>query len=85
VYYAHASGAIRGTRCIWVLPLGNSDFSTRWSLIRGQLRAIEKGEHISQSRLKRGERGLWQRRFSEHLIRDEDDFNRMSITSTGIR
>jgi putative transposase len=35
-------------------------------------RHIEKSERISQSRKKRGERGLWQRRFWEHLIRDED-------------
>ncbi len=36
----------------------------RWSPIKGQFsRTIEKGERISQSRLKRDERGLWQRRF----------------------
>ena len=37
---------------------------------------MEKGERISQSRSKRGERGIWQRRFWEHLIRDQEDFNR---------
>ena len=31
---------------------------------------------MSESRLKRGERGLWQRRFWEHLVRDEEDFRR---------
>jgi putative transposase len=61
--------------CIWTLPPGDSDFSTRWGLIKGNFsRSIQKGEQLSQSRLKRGERGLWQRRFWEHLIRDEDDF-----------
>ena len=56
---------------------GDTDFSTRWSLIKGHFsRAIAKGERISQSRAKRGERGLWQRRFWEHLIRDQADFNR---------
>jgi putative transposase len=30
----------------------------------------------SQSRLKRGEAAVWQRRFGEHLIRDEHDFRR---------
>ncbi|HEV8719239.1 MAG TPA: transposase [Candidatus Binatia bacterium] len=60
--------------CIWTLPPGDSDFSTRWALIKGNFsRAIEKGEQISQSRAKRDERGLWQRRFWEHLIRDEED------------
>ena len=63
--------------CVWTLGPGDTDFSTRWSLIKGHFsRAIEKGERISQSRAKRGERGLWQRRFWEHLIRDRADFNR---------
>jgi putative transposase len=63
--------------CVWTLAPGDKDFSSRWSLIKGHFsRAIEKGERISQSRAKRGERGLWQRRFWEHLIRDQSDFNR---------
>jgi putative transposase len=63
--------------CIWTLPPQNSDISTRWSLIKGQFsRSITKCERISSSRIKRGERGLWQRRFWEHLIRDEEDLNR---------
>jgi len=63
--------------CIWTLPPGDSDFSTRWGLIKGNFsRAIQKGERRSPSRVKRGERGLWQRRFWEHLIRDESDFRR---------
>ena len=54
----------------------DTDLSTRWSLVKGHFsRAIEKDERISQSRAKRGERGLWQRRFWEHLIRDQADFN----------
>jgi putative transposase len=61
--------------CIWTLPPRDSDFSTRWGLIKGNFsRAIQKGERLSPSQIKRGERGLWQRRFWEHLIRDEDDF-----------
>jgi putative transposase len=63
--------------CIWTLPSGDSDFSTRWGLIKGNFsRSIEKRERLSESREKRGERGLWQRRFWEHLIRDEDDLRR---------
>jgi len=62
---------------IWKLPPDDTDFSIRWSLIKGQFsRGIEKSERISQSRTKRGERGIWQRRFWEHLIRDDQDFNR---------
>lgn len=62
--------------CIWTLPPGDADFSTRWNLIKGQFsRSLEKGERISRSREKRRERGLWQRRFWEHLLRDQADFN----------
>jgi putative transposase len=61
--------------CIWTLPSGDSNYSTRWNLIKGHFsRAIEKGERISPSRVKRKERGIWQRRFWEHLLRDEEDF-----------
>jgi len=63
--------------CIWTLPPNDTDFSARWGLIKATFsRTIEKGERISQSRQKRGERGLWQRRFWEHQIRDEADFHR---------
>jgi putative transposase len=61
--------------CIWTLPEGDSDFSTRGGLIKAHFsRQIAKGERICKSREKRGERGLWQRRFWEHLIRDETDY-----------
>lgn len=63
--------------CIWTLPPADFDFSTRWNLMKGKFsRSIERGERVSQSRSKRGERGLWQRRFWEHLIRDENDLVR---------
>jgi putative transposase len=62
--------------CVWTLPPDDSDFSSRWSLIKSQFsRGIEKREWISQSRSKRCERGIWQRRFWEHMIRDDEDFN----------
>ena len=60
---------------IWTLPPADSDFSTRWRLIKTRFaRAIPPGERRSDVRLARGERGIWQRRFWEHLIRDEDDY-----------
>ncbi len=63
--------------CIWTLPSRDSDFSTRWSLIKGRFsRCIKKDEQVSASRLKKRERGIWQRRFWEHVIRDENDFHR---------
>jgi len=61
--------------CIWTLPPGDADFSTRWNSVKGHF-SRAKGERISDSRGKRRERGVWQRRFWEHLLCDQDDFNR---------
>jgi len=35
---------------------------------------INKGERRNQSRIAKHERGIWQRRYWEHLIRDEQDY-----------
>ena len=60
---------------IWTLPEGDDDFSTRWSLIKsGFSRQIKATERISVSRQLKGERGIWHRRFWEHLIRDDQDY-----------
>lgn len=60
---------------MWTLPINDNDFVTRWMLIKsGFSRQIPKSERINQSRQIKGERGIWQRRYWEHLIRDEDDF-----------
>jgi putative transposase len=60
---------------VWTLPEGDADFATRWRLIKsGFSRHIPVGERISDSRAGRAERGIWQRRYWEHTIRDENDF-----------
>ena len=62
---------------VWTLPEGDSDFALRWRLIKTVFsRGLEHGEHCSDSRQSKGERGIWQRRYWEHLIRDEADFSR---------
>jgi REP-associated tyrosine transposase len=62
---------------VWTLPPGDSDFSTRWRLIKGLFAAaLPKRERLSDVRAARNERGIWQRRFWEHLIRDEADYAR---------
>jgi putative transposase len=62
---------------VWTLPADDADFSTRWTLIkRGFSARIAAGESRSASRIAKGERGIWQRRFWEHTIRDEADFRR---------
>ena len=55
--------------CIWTLPEGDTDYSGRWNLLKGYFsRGIPTGEPIGKSRIKRRERGIWQRRFWAHLL-----------------
>jgi putative transposase len=62
---------------IWGLPEGDADFAVRWRLIKTEFsRALPEGEGVSQSRFSKGERGIWQRRYWEHTLRDEEDFER---------
>ncbi|TXL18421.1 transposase [Methylococcaceae bacterium HT2] len=63
--------------CIWQLPKNDYNFSTRWRLVKAHFsRSINKSgnEVINTSRHRKGERGIWQRRFWEHFIRDEFDY-----------
>ena len=61
--------------CIWTLPLGDDDYSSRWKSIKIRFaKQIPKTETRSPVRLCRGERGIWQRRFWEHTIRDDRDY-----------
>ena len=63
--------------CVWTLPEGDADFSARWHDIKARFSAgIPKEELLSQRRLAKRERGIWQRRFWEHTIRDELDLER---------
>lgn len=61
--------------CILSLPDGDTDFAMRWRLIKLEFsKGIARTEPRSPTRIRRGERGIWQRRYWEHLIRDEADF-----------
>lgn len=63
--------------CLWQLPEGDADFGLRWSLIkRLTSQAFPSEAAISLSRSLRRESGLWQRRFWEHRIRDDQDYRR---------
>lgn len=61
---------------IWQLPENDSDFSTRWMVIKRFFSSAIKTQTISSSKARKREKGIWQRRFWEHLIRDEDDFRK---------
>ena len=60
------------------MPAGDSDFSTRWRLIKTTFSRAgwDLGEPVSPSRSRKGERRIWQRHFREHTIRDSGDFVR---------
>ena len=67
--------------CIWTLPEGDADFSSRWMLIKRSVSLAcranyRRAELTTRSKSKHGESSLWQRRFWEHRIRDEEDFSR---------
>lgn len=60
--------------CIWTLPPGDADNATRWAHIKAAFsRSVLEGEYRSPRRMAKAERGVWQRRYWEHLIRDERD------------
>ncbi len=62
---------------IWTLPEDDADFATRWRLIKSEFsRGLRGSERISPNRAAKHERGIWQRRYWEHTLRDEEDFAR---------
>jgi putative transposase len=85
----HAYGVVQRTRsfhtiaicvlpdhlhAVWELPPGDSDFSKRWSQIKtGFSRNFPASATRSISKLRKREKGIWQRRFWEHQIRDARD------------
>jgi putative transposase len=62
---------------IWSLPEGDTDFPLRWSLIKaGFSRGLAGNRPRSASKISRRERGIWQRRYWEHAIRNDTDLER---------
>ncbi len=63
--------------CMWTLPEGDRDFSKRWRLVKSYFtrRCDEKYKHTPyEPRKRKKEQAVWQRRFWEHLIRDDEDY-----------
>lgn len=63
--------------CIWQMPAGDRDYGTRWRIIkarfsRGLPIGVQRASHAA-----RAERGIWQRRFWEHHVRDAADLARL--------
>jgi putative transposase len=63
--------------CVWQLPDGDADNARRWAQIKGSFSSrLSKEAGASSRRVERRERGIWQRRYWEHLIRDDEDLSR---------
>lgn len=71
--------------CVWQMPGGDRAYGERWGAIKGRFSAkMRKAGLVSQPdplnvrggvnpALRKGEAGIWQRRFWEHHIRSEED------------
>jgi len=66
--------------CIWTLPDGDFDISRRWAQIKHHVSYTCRDAYsefvCTETRCRRGESAIWQRRFWEHQIRDEHDMER---------
>lgn len=63
--------------CMWTLPGGDEDFALRWQVIKFAFaKRLPKTEARNSTNIARGERGIWQRRYWEHLIRNDLDYQR---------
>ena len=66
---------------VWSLPSGDDRYSLRWRQIKSRFTQEYLGHggvelKTSPSRQRKGERGVLQRRFFEHMVRDEADLKR---------
>ncbi|HKU07950.1 MAG TPA: transposase [Bradyrhizobium sp.] len=61
---------------IWSLPPGDLDFSRRWNLIKSAFSRGLDARPRSPSKISKREKGIWQRRYWEHAIRDDADLER---------
>jgi putative transposase len=62
---------------IWSLPPSDTNFSLRWRLIKsGFSREFDGNAQRSSSKIAKREKGIWQRRYWEHAIRDDADLAR---------
>jgi putative transposase len=69
------------THCIWTLPDGDNDYSTRWAEIKRYVTSacrdrLHDPRLLTRAARQRNESTIWQRRFWEHQIRDEFDMEK---------
>jgi len=64
--------------CIWTLPEGDFNYPIRWKFLKSKFSKLYQGVYgpyppSNRSRINRGEVAIWQRRFWEHTIKDDED------------
>lgn len=59
---------------IWHLPEGDHDYSRRWMVLKRKFSTGLCLGILTESQRRRGEKGIWQRRYWEHTIRDQADW-----------
>ena len=61
--------------CVWTLPPGDSDYASRWQAIKTAFSTrMPATEALTETQVRLNERGIWQRRYWEHTIRNERDY-----------
>jgi putative transposase len=62
---------------LWRLPDGDANFALRWQQIKRAFSTqLDAPMSVRPSLAAKREKGVWQRRYWEHQIRDEDDLAR---------
>lgn len=62
---------------VWTMPANDGDYSSRIGRIKVAFtKSLGRRDHEESKPLQRGYSGIWQPRFWEHWIRDQDDFNK---------
>ncbi len=65
--------------CIWTLPPDDADFSTRWRLVKTSFtKRCDPALRVAPNaaRIAKQQQAVWQHRYWEHQIRDENDYTR---------
>ena len=67
--------------CIWTLPQNDARFGIHWAIIKRFVTKqcgpdLQRNDWMSESKCRRKESTIWQRRFWEHQTRDERDYEK---------
>ena len=61
---------------LWTLPAGDADYAGRWRALKSRFTHSLQTQGVPLQADARGEYRLWQRRYGEHTIRDDEDRQR---------